>query len=156
MPDKYTVLPSANSVLCVFVNNGKINTYYNGTNTKAVVVGEYANKNDMLLLIKFRPGGFFPFYGFNQNEFIDFSMELSSKVSLCFRNGFNNITLTGTVEVSQDNKLREELWKEWCWQHFPDGPTGKHFCIYIFTTEEASLWIEGEAAEIKGYELANL
>mgnify|MGYP000035040110 CR=1 FL=1 len=78
MPDKYTVLPSANSVLCVFVNNGKINSYYNGTNTKAVVVGELANKNDMLLLVKFRPGGFFPFYGFNQNEFIDFSMDLSN------------------------------------------------------------------------------
>lgn len=75
------------------------------------------------------------------------------KVSLCFRNGFDNITLTGTVEVSQDNKLREELWRDWCWQHFPDGPTGELFCVYIFTTEEASLWIDGEAAEIKGFEL---
>ena len=64
-------------------------------------------------------------------------IQANPKVSLCFRNGFDNITLTGTVEVSQDNKLREELWKEWCWQHFPDGPTGKHFCIYIFTTTAA-------------------
>lgn len=83
-------------------------------------------------------------------------IQANPKVSLCFRNGFDNITLTGIVEVSQDNKLREELWEDWCWKHFPDGATGKTFCIYVFTTEEASLWIGGEYAEIKGQELVDL
>lgn len=100
MPDKYTVLPSANSVLCVFVNNGKINTYYNGTNTKAVVVGESANKNDMLLLIKFRAGGFFPFYGFNQNELIDFSLDLS-----CIDKTISHKIENAIVKSEQINEL---------------------------------------------------
>ena len=82
-------------------------------------------------------------------------IQANPKVSLCFRNGYDNITLTGTVEVSQDNKLREELWEDWCLQHFPDGATGERFCVYVFTTEEAALWIDGESAEIKGYELVD-
>jgi len=70
------------------------------------------------------------------------------KVSLCFRSGYNNITLTGTVMVSQGNSLREELWEDWCIDHFPDGATGESFCVYIFTTEEATLWIDGEYESI--------
>lgn len=80
-------------------------------------------------------------------------IQANAKVSLCFRKGWDNITLTGTVEVSQDNVLREELWEDWCIEHFPDGATGESFCIFIFTTEEVSLWIEGESAELRGDEL---
>lgn len=77
-------------------------------------------------------------------------IQANSKASLCFRKGWDNITLTGTITVSQDNDLREELWQDWCIQHFPDGATGESFCIYTFTTEEASFWIDGESAELKG------
>ena len=45
-------------------------------------------------------------------------IQANPKVSMCFRNGYDNITLTGTVEISQDNRLREELWEDWCLQHF--------------------------------------
>ena len=83
-------------------------------------------------------------------------IQANPKVSLCFCNGYNNITLTGTIEVTQDNKLREELWQEWCRQIFPDGATGERFCVYVFTTEEASLWIDGKLVELKGHELADL
>lgn len=76
MSDEYTVLPSANSVLGVSVNGRQINSFYNGTNTKPAVVGAYANKNELLLLVKFRAGGFFSFYSFNQNELADFSLDL--------------------------------------------------------------------------------
>ncbi len=100
MPNKYTALPSASSLLCVFINNGKINTYYNGTNTKAVVVGEYANKNDMLLLIKFRAGGFFPFYGFNQNEFINSSLDFS-----CIDKTISDEIENAIVKSDQINEL---------------------------------------------------
>jgi len=77
MSDEYTILPSANSVLCVFVNDGKITPYYNGTSTKAEIVGTSANKNELLLLVKFHAGGFSPFCGFNQDELVDFSLDLS-------------------------------------------------------------------------------
>lgn len=76
MSDKYTVLPSASSVLGIFVNGGQINSFYSGTNTKPEVVGAHANKHELLLLVKFRAGGFFSFYGFNQNELADFSLDL--------------------------------------------------------------------------------
>ena len=68
------------------------------------------------------------------------------KVSLCFRDGMNNITLTGKVTVSQDNALRRELWEDWCLEYFPDGPEGESFCIFVFETEEADFWIDNEAA----------
>ncbi|MDR1706251.1 MAG: pyridoxamine 5'-phosphate oxidase family protein [Clostridiales bacterium] len=71
------------------------------------------------------------------------------KVSLCFRDGYNNVTLTGTVRVSQDNALRNDLWRDWCINHFPDGPEGESSCVLIFDTEEAALWIDNEGAEVK-------
>lgn len=77
MSDKYTVLPSANSVLGAHVIRGGIRTFLNGTNTKATVVGANANKSNMLLLVKFRVGGFFNFYKFNQDELADLSADLS-------------------------------------------------------------------------------
>ena len=71
-------------------------------------------------------------------------IQRNPRVSLCVRSGSNNVTLTGTVAVSQDDVLRKALWKDWCIQHFPDGATGKSFCILIFTMEEATFWIDGE------------
>ncbi|MDF2588588.1 MAG: transcriptional regulator, AraC family [Anaerocolumna sp.] len=78
MSSKYTVLPSANSVIGVFVKGGQVNCIYNGTNSQVSIVGDFANKNDLLLLIKFRAGGFYPFYSFNQDELVDFSIDLSN------------------------------------------------------------------------------
>lgn len=76
MSDDYTVLPSASSVLGVTVNSRQINSFYNGTSTKPSIVGAHANKNELLLLVKFRAGGFFSFYGFNQTELADSSIDL--------------------------------------------------------------------------------
>lgn len=58
-------------------------------------------------------------------------IQANPKVSMCFRNGYDNITLTGTVEISQDNRLREELWEDWCLQHFPDGRLANFF-VFMF------------------------
>ncbi len=69
--DGYTVLPSASSVLVARVKDGNIAVTLNGTGTKAAPVGASANKNDLLVLVKFRAGGFFHFCGFNQHELTD-------------------------------------------------------------------------------------
>ncbi|MDR0326515.1 MAG: pyridoxamine 5'-phosphate oxidase family protein [Oscillospiraceae bacterium] len=71
-------------------------------------------------------------------------IQANPKVSLCFRDGWNNITLTGTVAVSQDNALRRALWQDWCIEHFPDGAEGERFCVFVFETEEATFWIDNE------------
>jgi AraC-like DNA-binding protein len=76
MSDRYTVLPSANAVLCASVKGGIINISLNGTNTRAAMVGAVANSNDVLLLVKFRVGGFFSFYGFDQDELTDKPLDL--------------------------------------------------------------------------------
>ena len=80
-------------------------------------------------------------------------IQANPKVSMCFRNGYDNITLTGTVEISQITDC-VRVWEDWCLQHFPMARLA-NFCVYVFTTEEASLWIDGETAEIKGVELEN-
>ncbi|MCL1807268.1 MAG: pyridoxamine 5'-phosphate oxidase family protein [Oscillospiraceae bacterium] len=80
-------------------------------------------------------------------------LRANPKVSLCFRDGWNNITLTGTLTTSQDNALRRELWQDWCIQHFPDGVEGESFCVYIFQTEEANFWIDNESAAVTKDEL---
>ena len=48
-----------------------------GTNTKVEVIGASVNKKDLLLLVKFRAGGFYHFFGFNQSELADFSLRLN-------------------------------------------------------------------------------
>lgn len=75
------------------------------------------------------------------------------KASLCIRGAQGNITLTGKIVVSQDEALRAELWQDWMIEHFPDGPAGEMFCVFIFSAEEADLWIDGESAVIGGDEL---
>ena len=80
-------------------------------------------------------------------------IQANPKVSLCFRDGWNNITLTGKVTVSQDNTLRRELWQDWCIEHFPDGAEGESFCVFIFETEEAEFWIDNESASATKEEL---
>ncbi len=77
MSESYTVLPSANSVLGILLKNGQFTSFCSGTSSKVAVVGSFANKHSMLLLVKFRAGGFFPFYGFSQVELVDSSVDLS-------------------------------------------------------------------------------
>lgn len=76
MSNEYTVLPSASVALCIFVSNGRIISSLAGPNTKADKVGAYANKMNLLLLIKFRAGGLSSFYNINQFELTDASFAL--------------------------------------------------------------------------------
>lgn len=80
-------------------------------------------------------------------------IQANPKVSLCFRAGGNNVTLTGTVEVTQDNAVRQAIWQYWCIDHFPDGPLGESFCVFVFTTEEAAFWIDGASGAVGRGEL---
>lgn len=80
-------------------------------------------------------------------------IQQNEKVSLCIRDGWDNITLTGRVAVTQDNDLRKSLWQDWCIDHFHDGATGERFCIFIFETEEAEFWVGGESGAFKRDEL---
>ncbi|WP_312701747.1 pyridoxamine 5'-phosphate oxidase family protein [Sedimentibacter sp.] len=73
--------------------------------------------------------------------------KLNNKASVCYCDGENNITLTGTVEILSDPGLKKQLWEDWFINHFPGGVTDPNYCILKFTTDSAFLWIDGQYEE---------
>jgi AraC-like DNA-binding protein len=71
MPNEYTILPNASSTLALTVDNGRIDGYLYGVNTKALKVGEQINKKDLIFLIEFHVGGLYPFMHIDQTELVN-------------------------------------------------------------------------------------
>ena len=72
----------------------------------------------------------------------------NNKASVCYRDGGNNITLTGTIEILTDPELKKQLWLDWFINHFPGGVSDPNYCILKFTTNEAVFWIDNKYEEI--------
>lgn len=66
------------------------------------------------------------------------------KASICFWKDGNSVTLMGKVSVKTDKRIREEMWLDWFIDHFPGGVDDPEYCILEFSTEEATLWIDGD------------
>ncbi len=73
---------------------------------------------------------------------------MNKKASICYREGGNNITLVGTIEIVTEPELKKELWLDWFINHFPGGVTDPNYCILRFTAHRASLWIDDQYEEI--------
>lgn len=73
----------------------------------------------------------------------------NSKASVCYREGGNNVTLIGDIEILTDPELKKQLWLDWFINHFPGGFTDPDYCILKFKTREAILWIDNQFKEIK-------
>lgn len=71
MEDKYTIIPSASSTITISINHNKIDCCLRGVNIEPFVVGQVANKNDLMILIEFRVGHLFPFLQVDQIELIN-------------------------------------------------------------------------------------
>ncbi len=72
IPNEYTVLPSASSTMIFLVEkNDNIYGGLSAVDTKASIVGNIANQAKLLLLIKFRSGGLYPFLRAEQSELRD-------------------------------------------------------------------------------------
>lgn len=78
MSDQYTILPSASSTLVFSVRGQHILNGLNGVSTKACVVGAYANRFDVLLLIEFHPLGLYPFLRVDQHELVDAAVPMDA------------------------------------------------------------------------------
>ena len=76
--------------------------------------------------------------------------QANPKASVCTWKDGNSITLIGTVQVTQDHAILEEMWLDWFIQHFPGGIDDPNYCILDFTAEEATLWIDGEFVTVGG------
>lgn len=73
------------------------------------------------------------------------------KASVCFWKEGNSVTLIGKAIVRTDRQIREEMWLDWFIDHFPGGIDDPDYCILEFsTTEEATLWIDGEFVTLEG------
>jgi general stress protein 26 len=72
----------------------------------------------------------------------------NNKAGVCYCEGGNNITLTGTIEVLTEPELKKQLWIDWFINHFPGGITDPNYCILKFTTKEATFWIDNQYEEI--------
>jgi general stress protein 26 len=75
--------------------------------------------------------------------------QANPKASVCFRKNSNSITLVGKVKVTQERAVLEEMWQDWFHEHYR-GIDDPNYCVLEFTTEEATLWINGEFVTIAG------
>ena len=71
-----------------------------------------------------------------------------SKASVCYRDGGNNVTLVGDVEIITSPELKEQLWQDWFIDHFPGGVQDPNYCILQFTTKEVFLWVDNQYEEL--------
>ncbi|MDQ0361365.1 helix-turn-helix domain-containing protein [Breznakia pachnodae] len=69
--DNYTVLPHGSVTLVFFNNATGLHSLLFGPTTQPKVVGDMANKCDIIFIIEFQPAGFFPFSKIKQNDLIN-------------------------------------------------------------------------------------
>ena len=70
----------------------------------------------------------------------------SSRASICFRSGNDNITLVGDAVIVTDQETKSWCWQDWFINHYPGGETDPNYVIIKFTTKRVSLWVDFENA----------
>ena len=85
--------------------------------------------------------------GMSSNKTTHF--QANPKASICAWKGGNSITLIGTIKVTQDHAILEQMWLDWFIEHFPGGISDPNYCILVFTAEEATLWIDNEFVTVR-------
>ena len=71
----------------------------------------------------------------------------SSRASICFRSGNDNITLVGDAEILTDQEIKSRMWQEWFISHYPGGEADPNYIVVKLTTKRVSLWVDFEIAE---------
>ncbi|EGT4053431.1 helix-turn-helix transcriptional regulator [Clostridioides difficile] len=69
--DNYTIIPHGSVTLVFFYDATGLHSLLFGPTTKPKIVGNIANRCDVILIIEFQPAGFFPLIGIQQSELID-------------------------------------------------------------------------------------
>jgi general stress protein 26 len=72
----------------------------------------------------------------------------SSKASVCYNDGNNNVTLIGDISIVDDIKIKTELWVDWFIKHFPLGTLDPNYCVLKFETKYMQAYIDDEFDEI--------
>lgn len=66
------------------------------------------------------------------------------KAGLCYFAEGNSVSLTGEVEIVTDPAIKQELWQDWFYAHFTQGPNDPEYILLKFTAHHATLWIDHE------------
>lgn len=56
-------------------------------------------------------------------------------IYFCDRRFYRGVMLKGTMEVLEDTKTKEEIWREGGTQYYPEGVTDPDYCVLRFTAE---------------------
>lgn len=68
------------------------------------------------------------------------------KAGVTFYDGGDSVTLTGTMEIIADKKVKNELWNEFSGflsNHF-EGIDDPEYAVLKFTADEATIYVNGE------------
>lgn len=55
---------------------------------------------------------------------------------------YYSVTLVGEAEIVEDMNIKQSLWSDWMFEHFPGGVTDPENCVLKFTGKEATVWID--------------
>ena len=57
--------------------------------------------------------------------------------------GNDSIVYTGKIEIVKDKEIKQSLWCDWMFPHFPGGVDDPEYCVLKFTPESYTYWIDG-------------
>ncbi|MGL4695019.1 helix-turn-helix domain-containing protein [Enterococcus larvae] len=69
--DNYTIMPHGSVTLVYYYDDNGLHSLLFGATTQPRVVGDIANKCEIIFIIEFQPAGFFPFSGVKQSELLN-------------------------------------------------------------------------------------
>lgn len=77
--------------------------------------------------------------------------ESNKKAGVTFYEGGDSVTLTGTMEIILDKKVKGDLWKEWSYflsNHF-SGVEDNNYAVIKFVANEATIYVNNEFETVK-------
>jgi general stress protein 26 len=66
----------------------------------------------------------------------------------CVPNVFRDVMLGGSVEITQDDAIRRDLWQEGWEMYYPQGPTDPDFTILVLRPKRLRGWLGGRAFDL--------
>ncbi len=83
-------------------------------------------------------------------------LKKNNKVSVCYQQEGQNVTLMGIIDILTNEEIKRELWVDWFIEHFPEGPTDPNYCILKFTAQKGVLWVDRNYLEFDKQDIENL
>ena len=93
-----------------------------------------------LVKLKDENGAIYVSTGTNSAKTAHFKANPKAGVSII--EGENSVVYTGEMEIVTDESVKQSLWGDWMFDHFPGGVEDPNFCILKFTPKSSIYWID--------------